>query len=231
MYVADCYIHVKYRALRPNEFEWYSEIFLEVATTLVTVVKLGKELDYTFEEGTLLQRTAVIGGLALGGLDIASRYHDLRESIIDAIRDQHTLSTLAIDKFHELTKTTPADDIYKRVTSRDMNRLNRIITIFDQIEAGNVPHSELPRIRKELIHDLAGLARANPNDPEIAKLMRLLPEQPIPDLPRSPTEAILAEEHEWERKEYPFLEQHGEAVEHRPIRPRRQYHTRISIPR
>ena len=231
MYVADCYIHVKYRPLEPNEFERYSDALLEVAKELAIFVKRGQELDYTFEEGTLLQRIALIGGLVLGGLEVASHYHDLRESIIDALHDQHKLSTLAIDEFHKLTKTTPADHIYKRMTSIDLNRLRRIIHRFDELASGNISPSELPRIRSEVIHDLAGLARANPDDPEIAKLMKLLPKHQIPNLPLSPEGAIRIDEREWEHTKYPFTDHDKEVVQEVPIGHRRRYHTRIGIRR
>jgi hypothetical protein len=46
-----------------------------------SLVKRGQDIDFTLEEGTLLQRSLVWGSLTLGALDFASHYHDLRESV------------------------------------------------------------------------------------------------------------------------------------------------------
>ena len=228
MQVANSYIHIKYRRLYPSEFESLSESLLSIATELAQNVKRGRELDFTFEEGTLLQRIVLIGGLALGTLDVLSRYHDLRESIIDMVQDGETFGNSVIKEFHQLTNTTPSRDIYKRTSSRDMNRLQRIISSFDRVASSNIGPSELAQVRSQVIHDLAGLARGNPEDPEIAKIFRLLPKGQIPALPDSPTEAISMDETEFEPKGPPFAEPE---VEPPPRRPRRRFHKRLALPK
>jgi hypothetical protein len=226
MQVADCYIHVQYQRLHREEFDELSERLLREATALSEIVKRGTNLDFTFEEGTLFQRILLIGTLTMSTLDFASHYHDLRESVADMVHDGETFSNYAIKKFHEITGTSPKQDIYKRTSSRDMNRLRRIIHSFDQAAGGNIPRFELSRIRRQVIHDLAGLARANPNDPEIAKIFKSLPKDHIPDLPTSPSEAIAIDETEFERKT-PSLER--PEVEGPSRRPRRRFHKRISL--
>jgi hypothetical protein len=51
-----------------------------------------------------------------------------------------------------------------------------------------------------MIHDLAGLARENPDDLEIATIMAHLPKGPIPDLPTTSRDAIRLDDLELERQ-------------------------------
>jgi hypothetical protein len=227
MQIADCYIHVQYRRLRPGEFESLSEQLYEVATDLARNVRRARDLDFTFEEGSLIQRILLAGTLVATSLDAVSHYHDLRESIIDIVHDGQTFSEYAIKKFHELTKTTPSQDIYKRTSSRDMNRLHRIVFNFDQAASGNLSPTGLLHARSEVIHDLAGLTRANPDDPEIEKFLNLLPRDRIPDLPSSPAEAIAIDEEEFERR-MPVPEPDAEPP---PRRARRRFHKHSVLPR
>ena len=227
MQVTDCYIHVNYPHVRSQGFEELSERLLGVALELARNVKRGHDVDYTFEEGTLLQRIVVIGWLGLGISSVA-QYHNFRSSVIDMVNDAAIFSGFGIDRFHELTQTTAANDIYKRTTSRDLNRLRRIVAAVDQIGEGGMPRSQLSSIRSRIIHDLAGLAHANPDDAEIGKLIHLLPRRQIPDLPDTPIEAILFDENEI--KEYIMADR--ASAERLPLelrRPRRRFHKRLSI--
>jgi hypothetical protein len=227
MQVADCYIHVPYRRLRPGEFDILSDELYQVATDLARTVKRAHDLDFTFEEGSLIQRILLVGTFLLTSLDTASHYHDLRESVIDAVHDEKALSHIAIEKFHQITHTRPGQEIYKRTTSRDINRLHRIVSGFDKVAAGGISHKELVHIRADVIHDLAGLARANQNDPEIDKIFHFLPQNRIPDLPKSPTAAIALDEFELEHRTKPH-----EDVEEPPRRLRhRQFHKHIVLPK
>jgi hypothetical protein len=220
MQVADCYIHVKYRRLRLGEFESLSEQLYGVATDLARNVRRARDLDFTFEEGSLIQRILLAGTFLAASLDAVSHYHDLRESIIEIVHDGETFSDYAIKRFHELTNTTPNQDIYKRTSSRDMNRLHRIVSNFDQAASGNISPTGLLHARSEVIHDLAGLARANPDDPEIEKLLQLLPRDRIPELPSSPAEAIAIDEEEFE----PRMPVPEPEVEPPPRQARRRFH-------
>ncbi len=226
MQVADCYIHVQYRRLHREEFDELSERLLREATALAGNVKRGKDLDFTFEEGTLFQRILLIGTLAMTTLDVMSHYHDLRESVIDMVHDGETFSNAAIERFHQLTHTNTTKDIYKRISSRDMNRLRRIISSFDHAASGNISPSFIATTRRQVIHDLAGLARANPDDPEIANILHLLPKGDIPDLPGSLPEAIAIDESEFEHKTPVFEELE---VEGPTRRPRRRFHKRVAL--
>ena len=229
MQVADCYIRVKYRRLSEEEFNGLSERLFNMATGLAEGFERGQELDFTFGEGTIWMRLLLLGNLMVTGLDFASHYHDLRESVKDMVHDGEQVSDYAIHKFHEITNTKRKDDIYKRTSSRDMNRLRRIITRFDQASGGNIPRSELPHIRREIIHDLAGLARANPDDPEIAKIFHLLPRDRIPGIPTSPHEAIAIDDTEFEHKPKPHDDE--PQAEPTPSRPRRRFHQQMIISR
>lgn len=223
MQVADCYISVEHPQLRSGEFERLSNQLYDVATELAPVVKRAHDLDFTFEEGSLIQRILLAGTFLMTSLDAASHYHDLRESVIDAIHDEQKLSSLAIKKFHEITRTKPNQEIYKRTSSRDMNRLHRIVSGFDRVTAGNVSHREQSDIRDEVISDLAGLARANPNDPEIDKIMHLLPKRQFHELPRSAAEALAMDSHRIRRPIY-------EPREERPSQPhRRRFHKHTNL--
>jgi hypothetical protein len=221
MQVADCYIHVKYRELRLGEFESLSDKLYEVATELAPIVKRAHDLDFTFEEGSLIQRILLVGTLISSSLDAASHYHDLRESIIEMVHDGETFSEYATKRFHELTNTTPSQDIYKRTSSRDMNRLHRIVSNFDRAAGGNISPTELLHARSDVIHDLAGLARANPNDPEIETILHLVPRNRFPDLPSSPAEAIAIDDTEPEHRRR--FHEEPEVGLH-PRRPRRRFH-------
>ena len=231
MQVADCYIHVPYRRLSRQEFEQLSERLLGVAVELARSVKRGRDMDYIFEEGTLFQRIVVIGGIGLAIYSGVAQYHNFRTSVIDMLHDAKSFSDYSVEKFHDLTHTTPADNIYKRTTSRDLNRLHRIVSSFDDMSQGHVPPSELAAIRRRLIHDLAGLARANPGDPEIAEVMRHLPKGPIPDLPDTPIEAIRMDEGELERGTSEGGEPRSppRAIEEPRRAPRRRFHQRLAI--
>jgi hypothetical protein len=206
MQVADCYIHVQYRRLTGEEFDNLKEELEIVARDLASIVKRGQDVEFVFEEGTLLQRILIVGRLVIGTLDFLSHHHDLRESVIDMAHDSEAFSNKAIEKFHQLTHTTPNQDIYKRTSSRDVNWLHRIINSFDQAIDGDISPSELPHVRSQVIHDLAGLARANPGDPEIANIFTLLPKDRIPALPSYPLEAISIDEIEFGHKTPSFEE-------------------------
>ena len=227
MQVADCYIHVRYRRLEPREFERLSNELFEVATDLARTVRRAHDLDFTFEEGSLIQRILLAGTFLFTGLDAASHYHDLRESIVEMVHDGETFSDYAIKRFHELTNTTPKQEVYKRTTSRDMNRLHRIVSNFDKAARGNMSRTGLLHARSEVIHDVAGLARANPDDPEIETILHLLPRDRIPDLPSTPLDAIAIDERDHEHR--PLFHEEPEAVA-RP-RPRRRFHKHSVLPR
>ena len=163
-------------------------------------------------------------------------YHGLLKSIKDIIHDGETFSNFLINRFHRITHTTPADHIYKRTTSRDMNRMRRIIVSFDEAAKGPLPRSELVRARSQIIHDLAELARANPDSPDIAAILHALPTELIPKLPKSAAEAIAMDEIEHQHAEFTSetiqqFEQQPEPVEGeaRPSRPRRRFHRRVTI--
>jgi hypothetical protein len=134
-----------------------------------------------------------------------------------------------------ITDTTSADDIYKRTMPLDINRLNRIVSNFDRIIAGHVTPPQQALIRREVIRDLAGLARANPDDPEIAAIIHVLPKGPIPDLPDSPRETIRMDEAERRKKgdhrggDFILEEQVERTTLARP--PRRRFHKRLTISR
>jgi len=101
MKVADCYIHVEYPRVSRYDFEEMSERLLTVAAELARNVKRGSDIDFTFEEGTLLQRIVVIGWLGLGISSVA-QYHNFRISVIDMVHDAQSFSSLAIDEFRKL---------------------------------------------------------------------------------------------------------------------------------
>jgi hypothetical protein len=227
--IADCYIHIHYRSLRRDEFDKFSEELQRVAVNLATnVVKRGQEVEFTFEEGTLLQRILVWGSLALGAIDFASHYHDLRESIADATHDEKTFSDWAIGEFHKITHSVAANEIYRRTSSRDLNRLRRIVSNFDKVSNSRLSSHHLRRIRDDVVHDLAGLARANPHDPEVDQVLRALPSHEIPDLPKSVDEAIDMDRH-LSRHRKPM---HDDEVEKdRPHHHHRRVHANIILPK
>jgi hypothetical protein len=222
MQVADCYIHVNYRSLDGPEFEQLSKRLFDEANRLARVVKRAQQVDFTFEQGTIIQRIVVIGVV----LHIVSQYHDLRESVKEMVRDSETFSTQVIKTFHHVTNTTTANDIYRRTASKDLNRLRRIISNVDQIAYGHVPVSELSPLREQIIRDLAGLARANPDDTEIERLFHLLPKDRIPDFPKTPRDAVLMDVPRREPTEGPLGVR---SVEERPRAPRRKFHRRFFI--
>jgi hypothetical protein len=237
MQVADCYIRVRYPRLGETEFEELRERLVGAATELAHSVKRSKALDFTLEEGTLRQRLLLIGGIALGAYNIVATYHDFRESAIEIIHDAESFSAAVIDRFHKLTGTTQTDELYRRTTSRDVNRLRRIVAAVDQVSTSHVAGTELSSIRQQVIHDLAGLARENPDDLEIAAIIAHLPKDPIPDLPTTPIEAIAFDDKERKwiregmayRKETlpPLLSTGREGT----VAPRRRFHARVPIRR
>jgi hypothetical protein len=233
MQVAECYIHVKYsRDLTPTEFNSLSERLFVAATELAETIERAQRLDFTFEEGTLWQRILLWGSLTLNALDFLSHYHDLRESVADLVHQGEQFSDYAIKEFHQITNTKPKDNIYKRISSRDMNRLRRIITNFDRASERIISSSELPHVRNEVIHDLAGLARANPDDPEIAKIFELLPKDQIPDLPSSPPEAISIDDSESDNKAPSPEEPEPDAEpEPKPRQRGRRFHKQMALPK
>jgi hypothetical protein len=226
MQVADCYIHVRYHQLAPREFNRLSDRLYHVATNLSGVVKRAHDLDFTFEEGSLIQRILLAGTLLASSLDAVSHYHDLRESVVEMMHDGEQFSEWAIARFHQETKTTPNQEVYKRTTSRDMNRLRRIVSNFDQAASGNMSHSGVLHARSEIVHDLAGLARANADDPEIQRILHVLPRDRIPDLPSDPLEAIAIDERE--QKHRPSFHEEPELPPRH--RPRRRFHKHAVLP-
>jgi hypothetical protein len=187
MQVANCYIRVTYRDLDRSEFQELSRTLYHEAEALAALVKRGEYFDYALEQGTLFQRIVVVGMMLIGGL---VKYHDLRESVIQMSHDAETFGTKSFDVFHGITRTTEKHDLYKRKTSRDLSRVNRIIGSFDAVEEGHLSRLERQGIRQQVIHDLAELVRSNRNDPEIAKFIELLPKGEIPDFPQTPEQAL-----------------------------------------
>jgi hypothetical protein len=152
--------------------------------------------------------------------------------VIDMVHDGEEFSNYAIKNFHELTDTKPNDEIYRRTSSRDMNRLRRIIDRFDQAIDGNVPSSDLSHVRRQIIHDLAGLARANPDEPEIANIFHVLPRDRIPNLPSSPLEAIAINETEFETEfEHKIPSPKEPEPKPSPRRPRNRFYKEIVLPK
>jgi hypothetical protein len=230
MHVADCYIHVRYGELAPREFDALSEVLLRYATRLAArSVPRGRELEFTLEEGSLFHRIVVIGGLLLGTGDVLSKYHDLKESVIEMVHDGEEFSDKAIKEFRQLTGAKPDHDIYKRTTSRDMNRLTRIVSSFDVASTKRLNPDELDNLRTQVIHDLAGLVRANPEDPDIEAIFHAIPRNSIPSLPRSPADAVEADAFNLQYKGHHFKEPEEEAPP-RPGRPHRRFHERVALP-
>jgi hypothetical protein len=226
--VADCYVHVKYRELYPQEFDRFSRRLLEKAGELAQDVRRGMDLDFTFEEGSIYTRAVVIGQL----LFAVSTYHELRLSVNDLFHEGETFSNYMMTEFHQLTNTAADDNIYTRTTSRDMNRVSRIVHSFDEAAKRQVPPSELAHVRSQVIHDLAGLARANPDSSDVTNILCILRKGPIPDLPKSPAEAIANDEIEYRYDKFPY-EEHEEpdraATGVLSDRPRRRFHKRLAI--
>jgi hypothetical protein len=233
MQVSECYIRVRYPPLSKLEFDGLSERLFRVAIDIAQVVGHGREIDFTLEEGTLWQRILVNGALLLGIYSGVAQYHEFRESVIQMVRDGHAFSSYERNRLHELTDTKPTDAVYKRTVSRDVNRLRRIISAFDHVTEGRAPVTKLPSIRRQVIHDLAALARANPNDPEIADFIRSLTKDPIPDLPDAPRAAIYMDDQERRRGlSYPAdFRLEGQVVHPRPTRRRRRFHKQANINR
>jgi hypothetical protein len=73
---------------------------------------------------------------------------------------------------------------------------------------------------------LAGLARANPDDPEIAKFMHLLPKKRIPNLPSTPMEAIKINQAEDRKRP---VKERSETEQSVAPRRRRRYHASVPI--
>lgn len=231
MQVADCYIHVRYQRLSRDEFDELSKRLLDEARNLAAIVRRGRDMDYTFEEGTLFQRIVLVGSLGLSTLTLMSQYHNLRLSVQEMVQDGEAFSNYAIGRFHKLTDTAADQEIYKRTTSRDMNRLRRIVSNFDAISEGHVPQRELSTVRRGVIHDLAGLARANPDDPEVAEIMDHLPTDQIPNLPVTPDEAIWLDDRAPKLREFEIEERDFATRPRRRFWPgrRRRFKTRIRL--
>jgi hypothetical protein len=145
MQVADCYIHVKYRPVRSPDFRELSDTLLKAAIEHAQTVTRARELDFTLDEGSLFHRLVLWGHLFAFDIGVLSHYHDLTESISDMVHQGEAFSNSAIDEFHQITHTTQKQVIYKRTSSRDMNRLYRIVDNLDRVSRGNVPRSELAR--------------------------------------------------------------------------------------
>lgn len=231
MEVAECYIRVRYPRLSRDAFDELSEHLLGVATDLSRAVERGREMDYLLEEGTLWQRVKIAGGILLGVYTAAAQYHDFRKSLPCIIQDGQMFSSHMIDEFHKIRGTEPTDTLYKRTVSRDMNRLRRIVLEFDKASDGRLPPAEITEIRNRIIHDLARLVRANPNDPEIAALIDSLPGGPIRDLPHTPRNAIKMDVMERGRRSRRSGDFELEAQEPRParVKRRRRFERRVPL--
>jgi hypothetical protein len=202
MRLAETYIHV--------EFSVEAQ-FDQLARTLEEhIVELAKEIflrevkiEYLLEEGTLIERTKVIGKTLAVLLGIVAGYHELRESIIHIYKDARSFGEVAIEQFHKITNAPPSTVISRRMISPDVNRLYRIIHNTDLLQTTRLSQPERRAITDKIISDIAGLYWSNPQDNGVQILLNNLPKEKIPELPNTVAEAVKIEER---RRRSPSLE-------------------------
>jgi hypothetical protein len=144
------------------------------------------------------------------------------------VHDGEEFSDKAIKEFRKLTGAQTDQDVYKRTTSRDMNRLSRIVWSFDVASTKRLNPHELGNIRAQLVHDLAGLVRANPDDPDVEAIFHAIPRHSIPGLPRSPADAVEADAFNFHHKTHHVRD--PDEAPPRSGRPHRQFHQRVPLP-
>ena len=224
MRIAQLEVYVEFRPLELAEFDRLSRELLARAVDLAReTVPQATELELTLEDGSLFHRIVVYGWLFLvPTIEVTSHYHDLRESVVDIVHDGRDFSQGAMDNFHKVTHAAPAQVIYKRTVSEDVERLHRILDNCERVARG-VPYSQMAKMRRTIVHDLAELARANPNDPEVQKIIDSLPRAIFPKLPTTPQEAI-----DLDRRRSKSPQPKMQKAPHRPP-PRHSFKERVRI--
>lgn len=191
MLVVDTYIHAEHGPVRKDTFDRMA-ITLEQSALQIARESFGRgyELEFLIEEGTLWERVRVFGPKLIRILEVVIVLDSAPSAIADLVEKSHRVGESIIEEFRNVTNTAPHQIIYKRTTSRDVNRLARIMRNVDALSSGNLSRADAARIRDRIIVDLAGLARSNPDDEGVQKLMDQLPTRHLPGFPETPPEAI-----------------------------------------
>jgi hypothetical protein len=190
MELANFYVHARFPEVSRSEFE-------AMATRLEErVVVLGRsfarrhearesELIYYFDEGSLVGRAKIIGGLALGVYVAISQYPEFRKGVTELYEDARAFGTAAVQEFRHVTGVREQDILYQRRISRDVNRLHRIVENVDLIASGLVPESDAMRYRDAIVSDIAGLQKSHPTDVSIERLLEVVPGRQLPPMPKN----------------------------------------------
>jgi hypothetical protein len=140
------------------------------------------KIEYSLEQGTLIQKAKVVGAIVSGLYLGISEYPAFREGAIKIYHDAEAFSTAVMSEFKKATGSKESDVIYKRTVPKDVTRLRRVV---DSINAANerpLARRDVGVIRNQIIQDIAALYRSDPSDLAIPRMLALVPDDKIPDV-------------------------------------------------
>jgi hypothetical protein len=225
MLMGEVYIHAEF--LERFEFpRLASSLEHRIVRLAKEIFVEGVEIEFILEDGSLIERTKVIGKRLAIAITVVAGYHEFRESVIYIYDDAQKFGRLVIEEFYQITETSPSNIIYKRWVPSDINRLRRIVENVDRSQ-GTRRLDRQEQIDK-IVADIAALSRSNQDENEsVQHILDLIRREKVPELPKSIEEIAEINEREERRGRPAFSDKMPS--QSRGWHPKRRYAKTISI--
>lgn len=234
--IGDAYLHVQYTQITDEQFYAMTrKIESSIIGATQIFYKENVDIDILVEDQTFLTKVAIIGGLIFGAYNMVVNYSEFKQEIEQLYEDLVKFGDTVCENIMEIIGAKQSDVIYRRIRSRDMNRLKRIS---DNIKAmAELSNQELrdmkivDRIKWDLIklYD-KGMARDN-----VQNIINMIPKRSEFELPNDVENLINTKErlsgHDYgiQRTREIRKQEVGKALSAVRRQGRHQYHKRTSI--
>jgi hypothetical protein len=197
MKLLDTYVRVESPEINEQRFRRLATILQErlipICRNFSETVGISGESEFVYylEQGSIINRNNIVSALLATYVTLGG-YHDFRESVIQLYEDVRSASSAIVNEFKNVVGSKESDIRYKRTESRDVKRLYRLVQNVDLLSSGHrfLPETR-PRQAAQIVTDLAGLLRSNPNEPELRGVLDIIPQTDhIPPIPRDPDEVL-----------------------------------------
>lgn len=188
MIVADPYINIAIEGYTADQFRKWAKEIIGVGRELGGQYFNDLEFEYFVEEGSLKVRLRgrdlmmaipVIWGM------VAS-YPQFKEGVAEIAKDSVEFSCAFTEKVKEIVGVDDGT-IYRRVRSRDVNRLSESVRAMDQIIERNlyrVDREEYETKKKEIFYYLSRISQERKNELIIGRFFNSVPRDKAPDFPK-----------------------------------------------
>jgi hypothetical protein len=133
MLLGETYLRARYSGHTGFE-ELATSLEREVVEIAKAVFVSGVEVEYSLDEGSLIERAKVGGKTLAVVIGVVAGYHELRESVIDIYNDAHRFGTVVVDQFQSFTGIPRSEFISRRIVPKDVSTLRKIIKKTDAID-------------------------------------------------------------------------------------------------